>query len=206
MSASLLRPGDFQTELGQLPIPSPSEFRCEYACLMIGTNDAMAICGGPGFTDLAFPRNAGGSARLPLDWKTSCPPSVEAFEKNLHAAVKEIIAANPGVHIALVTTPPLGEEVTEKCEKVAHSSPFLVVSGLVAAVRRIAVKEKCAVLPLFECMVHSLTESEQRGRKLIGWTPRRLFRADDKSSDRICRWRERVPQWRGNWGGQAVHR
>lgn len=171
LSMQLLEPKTYCVP--PLQLPAPSDYRCDYACILIGTNDAMCISGGELYTKMAFTsRSGGGPAGLPDDFAKRCMPSLELYKKSVLATVRALKAANPGVKVALMTPPMLGEMVSESVGRGVQKSPFLVISDMAEALRSIAKSEACTVLPLFECMLHCMREEEKRGRKLREWTPR----------------------------------
>mmetsp|Transcript_77368 Transcript_77368/g.135225 ORF Transcript_77368/g.135225 Transcript_77368/m.135225 type:complete len:429 (+) Transcript_77368:65-1351(+) len=167
MAMTLLDPADFR-----IPILKAGEYEADYVCIMIGTNDAMCISAEEQFTDQnfvlpsAWVKDFGGPPRLPKDWRTKCPPSVELYETSLAALARQ--HREKGLKVALVTPPPLGEDLTDKVDKVHRRSPFTVVSELAAATKRVAAAEGCALLPFFECACHRLAKLK---RAPIRWTP-----------------------------------
>lgn len=163
-SFALLDPAAFK-----VPLPNPGDFDADYVCILIGTNDALSMTGSEAYTDMAFVQpmaDSGRSLRLPKDWRTECRPSIELYERSLLTVVQKHKQA--GARVALVTPPPLGEDQTDQFDsKKLMKSPFVVVSEMAAAVRRIAAAEGCSVVPLFECLCHRLSKLE---RKPIAFT------------------------------------
>merc|ERR1711879_253200 len=90
--------------------PTPRELGGQYVCILIGTNDAMAIAGSDEWVDTAYVAPAEGPVRLPKDWRTKCRPSVELYEKSLREIVREY--KEKGAKIAIATVPVLGEYIT----------------------------------------------------------------------------------------------
>lgn len=177
MAVMMSEPSNFLTSFGPLPLLAPSNFDdCQYACILIGTNDAMAMCAPKAWTNmfktvkgLEKPPD-GGPPRLPEDWETSCPPSVELFEKNLKKFVRDLMATT-GATVAIATPPMLGEDLTDMPrDKKMQKSPFIVMRDLAASVHRVAEAVSCDVLPLFECMTQHLKSIEKSGREPIPWT------------------------------------
>jgi len=166
MSMSLLRPGDFH-----IGMPTPRELGGQYVCIMVGTNDAMAIAGSEEFVDSAYAApGVGGPVRLPQDWRTKCRPSLELYEKSLGAIVREY--KEGGAQIAIATVPLLGESTTTEdvnTKLQVVKSPYGTVRDLSAAVRRVAEAEGCSVLPVFECMSHRMGSLTRAPAK---WSPK----------------------------------
>lgn len=165
MSVAVASPQEFY-----LPLPKPGEYAAQYVCILVGTNDAIAMAGPEANIDPSFVGPPGGPFKLPADWREKCCPSVELFEHSVAAAVRGHKAG--GARVVVATPPPLGEDVTdaipEKHAKKLRRSPHAVVAELAAAVRRVAAAEGCDVLPLFECANHFLGKVQ---REPIIWTP-----------------------------------
>jgi len=89
MALMMLAPSNFQTSFWPLPLPEAKKFDCQYACVLIGTNDAMSMCAPKAwiamFKTVKGLEKApdGGPLRLPEDWAKTCCPSADLFEKNL---------------------------------------------------------------------------------------------------------------------------
>lgn len=174
---ALARPHDFPTSYGALPLPRPSECACEYACVMLGTNDAMAVAGSDAFVHVNYvePKTAPDFPRLPPDWKTRCRPSPELYERSVRLVVQELMAA--GTRVAIATPPPLGEQLEDApvMDRHVQRSAFRVVSELAAAVWHVAASEGCDVLPFFECCMQRLRQLQGAGWQPTPWTPRTMF-------------------------------
>mmetsp|Transcript_22485 Transcript_22485/g.48027 ORF Transcript_22485/g.48027 Transcript_22485/m.48027 type:complete len:207 (-) Transcript_22485:43-663(-) len=136
----------------------------------------MAISGDEAFVDNAYveptgPPGEGGPCRILKDWRDSCRPSLELYEKSLGAIVRAY--KENGAKVAIATVPLLGDDLTEDIppnpKTLLARSPYLTVKELGEAARRVAKEEGCWVLPLKECMEHHV-----RGLGLKGpnrWTP-----------------------------------
>jgi len=176
-SFQLLDPQECMSSLGPLCLPALESYRCDYACILIGTNDAMTICAPTTWTDLvktvsSLEKQPGPSPRLPDDWKSSAMynPSMELFEKSLETIVRRLQAAT-GARVAIATPPLLGDDLTETLpERRMRASPFVIIQSMAAAVWRVASAQGCDVLPLTECMTQHITELQADGRKQMPWT------------------------------------
>eukprot|EP00930_Biecheleria_cincta_P040575 TRINITY_DN27796_c0_g1_i1.p1 TRINITY_DN27796_c0_g1~~TRINITY_DN27796_c0_g1_i1.p1 ORF type:complete len:973 (+),score=168.11 TRINITY_DN27796_c0_g1_i1:204-3122(+) len=172
LSMMLAAPQDYLSNTGRcLPRPKLSDQKSEYACILIGTLDAICIAGTDSVVNVMCVGEQAPVA-LPLDWDQTCRPCVELYEKSLRDAVQQLLAT--GARVAIATPPPLGEEVadTSPMGRLLRRSPFAVVSELALAVRRVAASEQCVVLPLFECCIHRLRQLEKSGRRLVPWRPK----------------------------------
>lgn len=164
MSLSLLAPMDFN-----VPMPPPSELQAEQVCILIGTNDAIAICSHEEAVETLYVSDGGGPCRLPSDWRTRCRPSVELYEKSLAAIVDAYV--DRGSRVAIATPPLLGEGLSELFnQRTMRSNPCTICRELSKAVHRVASAKGCDVLPLFECMVHRLRQLQKRP---VVWTPQK---------------------------------
>lgn len=170
MSISMLDPQQFEPFKSHgIKLPKPGEFGADFVCILIGTNDAMAICGGKAFTDAAYASSTGGpaAARLPQDWAVKCPPSVQLYEQNIQRVVR--LHRDSGAKVALATPPLLGEAISgDLLGKKLDASPFSIISDMAASVHRVARAEGVAVIPLFESMVFHMKNLK---RSPIIWTP-----------------------------------
>lgn len=156
MSMSLLRPQDFN-----VPMPPPSELEAEQVCILIGTNDAIAISSSEAAVDAFYVPEQGGVCRLPKDWRTRCKPSVELYEESLAAIVDAYVGR--GSRVAIATPPLLGEALPDQLKQsTMRSTSFATCMELSRAVHRVAAARGCDVLPLFECIVHRLRQLRKR--------------------------------------------
>lgn len=184
MSFSLQEPFQFG-----LQVPKPGTIKSRFVCILIGTDDAIAICAADAWVDEEYTEDAGGRCRLPKEWRHECRPSVHSFEANLGAIVRACV--NAGAKVAVVTPPPLGEDLGDAVEEGLAKSPYSVMQELTSAIHRIASVECCSVLPLFECCVHRL---KRLRREPQCWTPSRsqawlkfnmLFRKEHFERERV---------------------
>jgi len=170
-SAQLARPRGHNTGLGPLPLPNISEYKCEYACVMIGTNDAIAMCLNEEDAHANYAvTNSGlrGLSMLPSDWREVCNPSFALYETSLRSVLRELV--DSGAKVAVATPPPIGEDLTGTLDPKMRKAPMTVVSELAAIVHRVAIAEGCTVLPVFECMTHQLKVLQELGREPVRYS------------------------------------
>jgi len=196
---ALARPRDFVTGYGPVPLPSPADCRCEYASILLGTNDAMLIAGSDAFVHVNYVNpKVPDFPRLPEDWKTRSRPSPELYERSLKTVVQELIAG--GTRVAVCTPPPLGEELEDAppTERHVQRPPFRVVSELAGAARRVAASEGCDVLPLFECCTELLRRRRAAGWRLVPWSPKAMLGLQQRSAALLqggfSSWDESAPE------------
>lgn len=170
-TTALAKPSSSITGRGALQLPRPRDYRCNYACIQVGTQEALAILGSSAFYERVFQKAPFPVARFPSDFVPSQEAVLEVFEDSLRAAVKEFQAA--GATVVLATPLPLGEELAGRPLNSRHlcGSPFAVMTEIVDTVWRVADTEGCDVLPFHEICLHWLRGSEQEGRTMIPWTP-----------------------------------
>eukprot|EP00930_Biecheleria_cincta_P098262 TRINITY_DN89936_c0_g1_i1.p1 TRINITY_DN89936_c0_g1~~TRINITY_DN89936_c0_g1_i1.p1 ORF type:complete len:443 (-),score=65.78 TRINITY_DN89936_c0_g1_i1:250-1578(-) len=181
-SFQLLAPEEFHSSLGPLCLPSLESHRCDYACILVGTNDAMTICAPAAWTDMVRSvsslKTFSTSPKLPDDWKTSSAynPSLQLFEKSLVSMVQKLKAATHA-RIAIATPPLLGEDLTEILpEKRMRASPFATIRSMASIVWNVAKVYDCDVLPLTECMTEHLKQLQTNGSKVVPWTYNAFFK------------------------------
>ncbi|CAE8690146.1 unnamed protein product [Polarella glacialis] len=137
---------DLDPAFGQ--VPPASAFGSWAVVIIVGTNDAMAMCGPEDWVEERFA------------FCDSARPSVELFERSLTQAVKAF--AKAGAIVAVSTPPPLGEDLECTSQSGLRHPPMQVIRELAAAVHRVASAEGCAVLPVLECAERRLQRSDDR--------------------------------------------
>jgi len=213
MSMALAAPSSFN-----LPLPAPGEFTCDFACVLIGINDAGGICAPEAWVDThkCGDMSVPGPMKLPPDWRERCRPSVELYERSLKDAARALVAS--GAKVALATPLLLGEDLSEEVpvdrKKHTRRAPFAVAREMADAVHRVALTEGCAVLPLFECALHRLRQLQ---RNLLVWVPsvgRARMMANWKQREEAHKAGQPIPAWtncgtkvqqRGEFAHDFVH-
>lgn len=149
-----------------LPLPSPGNFHCWAVCIFVGTNDAMAMCGHEDWVDGAY----ASTGLMPRERLAGSVPSMQEFERSLGEGARAFL--QQGARVALVTPPPLGEDMSTDIHPGLRGSPAAVLQAIATSVHRVASTEGCTVLPLFECSELLLKAQEhKRASGPRAWTP-----------------------------------